>query len=98
MIRHAFFVFSQLLLDFADRQVQCSDHAGGFCGRDKVLRVLRRNVDFYGWLVQMLQIDCHFDRVDSIEQPPQFFDLFDNDGLILRFEVAMTSGYVDLHG
>lgn len=98
VIGHAFFVLADLLLDLPNGQIECGEHGGGVRGGDKVRRMLCGNVDFHVWLVQVFQVNRHFDGVDPIEKAPQFLDLFDNDRLILGLEVAMASGNVDLHG
>ena len=67
VIGYFFFVFSNLLLNFTNRQVQRSqDRRGLGCGHE-IGRMLCGNVDFDRRLVQMLEIHGHFDRIDPIE-------------------------------
>ena len=67
VVGYFFFVFSNLLLDFADRQVQRNQDRRGLRRGHEVGGMFGRNVDFDGGLVQMFEIYSHFDRIDSIE-------------------------------
>ncbi len=93
-----FFVLANLLLHFADAQVERSEDGTRLGGRHKIVHVFRGNVDFNRGFIEVLKIHRDFNRVNSIEQPPHLFNLFDDNCLVFLFEVAMTGGYVGLHG
>lgn len=82
VIGYFFFVFSNLLLDFANRQIQGGEDGRGLRGGNKIGRMLGRYVHFNGWFVRVFHVYSHFDRVDPIEQSPHFSSLFQDDRLV----------------
>ncbi len=65
---------------------------------NEVIRLFGGYVDFYRWIVQMLKVDRHFNRIDPIKKSPKFFSLLNDYLLICLLQMAMSCGYFDLHG
>lgn len=85
-----FFVLANLLLHFADAQIERRQDRIRLRGRHEIVHVFGRNVDFNRWFIEVLKINRDFNRVNSIEQPTHLFSLFNDNCLIFWFKVAMT--------
>lgn len=74
-----FFVLANLLLHFADAQIERREDRSRLGGRHKIVHVFGGNVNFNRWFIEVLKINRDFNRVNSIEQPTHLFNLFDDN-------------------